>query len=60
MMSKRHSLRALLAVGVWVMSQGLHAESKKQAVKNKTLQLLLQPADKKRRRNWWPSLTWMA
>jgi len=47
MMSKRHSLRALLAVGMWVLSQDLHAESKTPAAKSKTLQLFLQPADKK-------------
>ena len=47
MMSKRHSLRALLAMGIWVLSQNLHAESKTPAAKSKTLQLFLQPADKK-------------
>jgi hypothetical protein len=47
MMSKRHSLRALLAVGMWVMSQGLLAESKTPPAKSQTLQLLMQPADKK-------------
>lgn len=47
MMSKRHSLRAWLAMGMWVMTQGLHAEPKTPAVKKKTLQLLFQPADKK-------------
>ena len=46
-MSKRHSLGAFIAMGIWFMSHGLHAESKKQAIKSKTLQLLLQSADKK-------------
>jgi hypothetical protein len=47
MKSKRHGLKALLAVGMWVMSQDLHAESKTPAAKSKALQLLMQPADKK-------------